>query len=285
MIVALSSSHAQAYQAPSAQAASFHAEIVQSMNTGASQYALPRPPMPHHRGDLGQDAAGAISGPRSGSDGEPLGRSAAVAAPASAGNNGDRAWQFGNGAAKVSPAASVRPAGDRATGNGAAGASNFAAPSGSGAGVNGGCCRAAPQRSQIRLPRPPTPLAAGNAGVGVPLEVASAVRRCRLGRRRRRRRGGDAPVASPLLNTVGTSGPNAGPLSGSAGVSENGANGGVGRGAEAQDGSSGVARASGDAGGGGSAAGTIGELRQGGGSFYGSGGDGAGTGAAAAIPS
>ena len=40
MVAALFSSHAQAYQALSAQAASFHAQFVQLMNTGASRYAL-----------------------------------------------------------------------------------------------------------------------------------------------------------------------------------------------------------------------------------------------------
>ena len=40
MIAALFSAHAQAYQALSAQAASFHAQFVQLMTGGASEYAL-----------------------------------------------------------------------------------------------------------------------------------------------------------------------------------------------------------------------------------------------------
>ena len=62
MIAALFSSHAQAYQALSEQAASFHAQFVQLMNTGASQYALAEAANASPLLEtIGQDAAGAVS--------------------------------------------------------------------------------------------------------------------------------------------------------------------------------------------------------------------------------
>ena len=74
MIAALFSSHAQAYQALSAQAASFHAQFVQLMNTGASQYALAEAanasPLLEDRG-TGRGGRGQLIRP--GPDGEPFG--------------------------------------------------------------------------------------------------------------------------------------------------------------------------------------------------------------------
>ena len=62
MIAALFSSHAQAYQALSAQAASFHAQFVQLMNTGASQYALAEAANASPLLEtVGQGAAGAVN--------------------------------------------------------------------------------------------------------------------------------------------------------------------------------------------------------------------------------
>ena len=61
-IAALFSSHAQAYQALSAQAASFHAQFVQLMNTGASQYALTEAANASPLLEtLGQGASGAVN--------------------------------------------------------------------------------------------------------------------------------------------------------------------------------------------------------------------------------
>src|SRR5262249_5317583 len=45
-IAALFDSHAQAYQALSAQASAFHAQFLQALTAGASSYAAPRPPTP-----------------------------------------------------------------------------------------------------------------------------------------------------------------------------------------------------------------------------------------------
>ena len=165
------------------------------------------------------------------------------------------------------------------TGNGAASAPNFAATGGiGGSGVNGGLL---PSSAAAVA----NPIAAGNGaaagtgGSGGLLSSDAAVDTD----------GGTAspPVASPLLNTIGTNGLAAGSPSGSAGVSENSGNGGVAGWARKPRPSAARrlrgGRASGDASGGGGATGTIGELREGRASFYGSvsqGGDGAGTGAA-----
>ena len=257
MIAALFSSHAQAYQALSAQAASFHAQFVQLMNTGASQYALAEAANASPLLEtVGQGAAGAVNSSVQALTGSPLvggGASAAISGGSS-----------GSSGVKVTPAASVPSGGVTAlTGNGAASAPNFAATGGiGGSGVSGGLL---PSSAAAVA----NPIAAGNGaaagtgGSGGLLSSDAAVDTD----------GGTAspPVASPLLNTIGTNGLAAGSPSGSAGVSENSGNGGVGR------------QASDDASGGGGATGTIGELREGRASFYGSvsqGGDGAGTGAA-----
>ena len=63
MIAALFSSHAQAYQALSAQAASFHAQFVQLMNGGASEYALTEAANASPLMTAAQDAVGAIARP------------------------------------------------------------------------------------------------------------------------------------------------------------------------------------------------------------------------------
>ena len=287
MVAALFSSHAQAYQALSTQAASFHAQFVQLMNTGASRYALTEAANASPLLEtLGQDAAGAVNSVQA-LTGSPL-AGGGTGAAISGGNTGDRGSLFGSGSsgssdAKVTPAASVPSGGVTAlTGNGAASAPNYVAAGGiGGSGINGGLL---PSSAAAVA----NPIAAGNgaaAGAGGSGGLLSSDVAVDAD-------GGTAstPVASPLLNTFGTSGPTAAPLPGSAGVSENG---GVGRlGAEAstvggQEGSGGEPRTSGDAGGGGGATGTIGELREGqrmGGSFYGSGsqgGDGTGTRAAA----
>ena len=74
IIAALFSSHAQAYQALSAQAASFHAQFVQLMNSGASQYALAkgRQCLPAAGdGGTGRDGRGQLI--RTRPDGDPVG--------------------------------------------------------------------------------------------------------------------------------------------------------------------------------------------------------------------
>jgi hypothetical protein len=290
MVAALFSSHAQAYQALSAQAASFHAQFVQLMNTGASRYALTEAANASPLLEtLGQDATGAVNSVQA-LTGSPLAGGGAGAA-IYGGNTGDRGSLFGSGSsgssdAKVTPATSVPSGGVTAlTGNGAASAPNYAAAGGiGGSGINGGLLPfgAAAVANPIAAGNG-APVGAGGSGGLLSSDVAVDAD------------GGtaSAPVASPLLKPIGTSGPTAAPLPGSAGVSENGGNGGAGRlGAEAstvggQEGSGSEARTSGDAGGGGGATGTIGELREGqrmGLSFYGSGsqgGDGTETGAAA----
>src|SRR5271165_2953924 len=73
MIAALFSSHAQAYQALSAQAASFHAQFVQLMNTGASQYALAEAANASPLLEtVGQGAAGAVNSSVQALTGSPL---------------------------------------------------------------------------------------------------------------------------------------------------------------------------------------------------------------------
>ena len=141
MIAALFSSHAQAYQALSAQAASFHAQFVQLMNTGASQYALTEAANASPLLEtVGQDAAGAVNSSVQALTGSPLVGGGGASAATSGGSSGDRGSLFGSSGAIVTPAASVPTGGVTAlTGNGAASASNFAAPGGSGgSGVNGG---------------------------------------------------------------------------------------------------------------------------------------------------
>ena len=272
MIAALFSSHAQAYQALSEQAAAFHAQFVQLMNTGASQYALQEAanasPLLQ---TLGQDAAGAVNSSISALTGTPLGGGGAAAAPVVGGNSASAA-----NVAKPMPAASVPVAGvSPLTGTAASSASNFAAPGGSGGGgVSGGLLPS----SAASLTNPVATAGVGGTGgsgsfiSSSPAVTAEATDSGMAG----------APVASPLLNTVGTSAPNAAPPAGSAAVSEHSGNGGVGRlGSEGAGGEE-ASAASGDASGGGAA----GTLRPSDGSFYPS-ADGAGTGTAAAaeIPS
>ena len=278
MIAALFSSHAQAYQALSAQAASFHAQFVQLMNTGASHYALTR----------GRQRLAASGNPGTGrrgrgqlvhqcADGVPLAGGGAGAAPVvGGGNSASAASVF-----KPTPAASVPIGGvTPLTGTAAANASNFAATGGSGA-VTADCCRVALPRWRIRSRRP--------ARWGAPVEVAAC---CSTSAaiNADAADGGTvgAPVASPAAQHRRDNRPQRRSASGSAGVSETSGNGGTGRlGSEASGGeedSAGVP----EAGGGSVAAGTFDELRPSGGSFYGSGSDGgggAGTGAAAALPS
>ncbi|MGA9356959.1 MAG: PE family protein, partial [Mycobacterium sp.] len=217
MIAALFSSHAQAYQALSAQAASFHAQFVQLMNTGASQYALAEAANASPLLEtVGQGAAGAVNSSVQALTGSPL-----------VGGGASAAISSGSSGVNVTPAASVPSGGVTAlAGNGAASAPNFAATGGiGGSGVNGGLL---PSSAAAVA----NPIAAGNGaaagtgGSGGLLSSDAAVDTD----------GGtaSAPVASPLLNTIGTNGLAAGSPSGSAGVSENSGNGGVGRlGAEA----------------------------------------------------
>ncbi|MGA8249141.1 MAG: PE family protein, partial [Mycobacterium sp.] len=212
MIAALFSSHAQAYQALSAQAASFHAQFVQLMNTGASQYALAEAANASPLLEtVGQGAAGAVNSSVQALTGSPL-----------VGGGASAAISSGSSGVNVTPAASVPSGGVTAlAGNGAASAPNFAATGGiGGSGVNGGLL---PSSAAAVA----NPIAAGNGaaagtgGSGGLLSSDAAVDTD----------GGtaSAPVASPLLNTIGTNGLAAGSPSGSAGVSENSGNGGVGR--------------------------------------------------------
>ena len=314
MIAALFSSHAQAYQALSAQAASFHAQFVQLMNGGASKYALTEAANASPLLTAAQGAMGAVNAPVQALTGRPLfGNGANATTPGTPGGNSeDRGRLFGSGVSGVSgvngvnavsgansvPGGNGVPSGigqnggaSGLTGNGAAGASNYAA-----VGASGGYRGLLPSNGGVGAvgnagAAPMTHLDAGNAGAtgtgargllsggdGAPDTDGGAA---------------SAPVASPLLNAMGTSGPNAGPLSGSAGVNQNSGNGGIGGlDAEAstiggQEDSGGEVQAFGDTGRTGGGTGTIGELRpaRGGGSFYGNGshgGDAEGTGAAAA---
>jgi hypothetical protein len=283
MIAALFSSHAQAYQALSAQAASFHAQFVQLMNSGASQYALTEAanisPLLE---SAGQGAAGAVNSSVQALTGSPL-VGGGVGATTPIGNSGNRGSLFGNNpsalgaaaGAKVTPAASVPTGGVTAlAGGGAANASNFAVAGGTGGSVNAGLMPSNPGAIANPIATSTTHLAAGNTGVGGTGGLSSDATADADGGT------ASAPVASPLF-------PTAAPLPSSAGVAENSGNGGVGRlGAEASTGG-GQASSGGEvqASGGGGATGTIGELREARGSFYGSGsqgGDAAQGGAAAA---
>ena len=104
MIAALFSTHAQAYQALSAQAASFHAQFVQLMNGGASQYALTEAANASPMQSVGQAALGAVTSPAQAMTGHPL---------------------IGNGASATTPAATSAPGGFL-----------YASPAPAGTGVN-----------------------------------------------------------------------------------------------------------------------------------------------------
>ena len=107
MIAALFSSHAQAYQALSQQAAAFHAQFVQLMNTGASQYALQEAANASPLLEtLGQDAGGAVNSSISALTGTPLVGGGGGAAPVVGGNSASAA-----SVAKPMPPASVPAAG------------------------------------------------------------------------------------------------------------------------------------------------------------------------------
>jgi len=278
MIAALFSSHAQAYQALSAQAASFHAQFVQLMNGGATQYALTEAA---NLQSIEQAAVGAVNGPVQAMTGRSLVGNGADATAAPGGSSGDRGWLFGNSAQGTPGVIGQNGGATGPIGNGGPSASNFAAAGGRGG--NGGLLPSIvgavgnPSATPMAHLGGTTGGAGGGGGCGGLLGgVAGAADG----------NGGVAsvPVASPMLGTVGTNGPNAGPLSGSAGVTENSGSGVVGRlGPEAstigsQDGLGGDVRAFGDASrGGGGATGTIGELRASrgmGGSFYGNGSHG-----------
>ena len=136
MIAALFSTHAQAYQALSAQAASFHAQFVQLMNGGASQYALTEAANASPMQSVGQAALGAVTSPAQAMTGHPLiGNGASATTPAATGAPGG--FLYGPAPAGTGVNSALGQAGSSGGGTGAGGWLYGQSASG-GLGANGG---------------------------------------------------------------------------------------------------------------------------------------------------
>jgi hypothetical protein len=120
MIAALFSTHAQAYQALSAQAASFHAQFVQLMNGGASQYALTEAANASPMQSVGQAVLGAVTSPAQAMTGHPLiGNGAGATTPAATGAPGG--FLYGPAPAGTGVNSALAQAGGSGGGSGAGG--------------------------------------------------------------------------------------------------------------------------------------------------------------------
>ena len=98
-IAAVFGAHAQAYQALSAQAASFHQQFVQLMNGGAAQYGVTEAANASPLQTVEQELLGVINTPSQLLTGRPLIGNGANGAPGTGANGGDAGWLFGNGGA------------------------------------------------------------------------------------------------------------------------------------------------------------------------------------------
>lgn len=96
-VSSLFAEHGQAYQALSAQAASFHQQFVQLLNGGAAQYALTEAANANPLQTVEQEALAAINTPSLLLTGRPLIGNGANGAQFSGQNGGDAGWLFGNG--------------------------------------------------------------------------------------------------------------------------------------------------------------------------------------------
>ena len=135
-IAALFGAHAQAYQALSAQAAQFHAQFVQLMNTGAGAYASAEAASASPLQSVQQELLNVINAPTEAAVGRPLIGNGADAAPGSGLNGTDGGILIGNGGnggsgvvATAGPGGNGGPAGLLwgHGGSGGAGAENSAA--------------------------------------------------------------------------------------------------------------------------------------------------------------
>ncbi|WP_261880888.1 PE family protein, partial [Mycobacterium marinum] len=118
VVAALFDAHAQAYQSLSAQAALFHEQFVQALNTGAGSYALAEAASVSPL----QDALNLINAPTQALFGRPLIGNGADGAPGTGQSGGNGGFLYGNG------------------GNGGSGANNQGGGNGGSAGLwgNGG---------------------------------------------------------------------------------------------------------------------------------------------------
>jgi PE family len=98
-IAALFGSHAQAYQALSAQAASFHSQFVALMNGGAAQYAMTEAANATPWQTVEHDLLGAVNAPTQALVGRPLIGNGPNAAPGSGANGAPGGILIGNGGA------------------------------------------------------------------------------------------------------------------------------------------------------------------------------------------
>ena len=96
-IAALFDAHARAYQALSAQAASFHQQFVQLMNAGAGTYASAEAANATPLQAVEQDLLGVVNAPTEALAGRPLIGNGANAAPGSGANGQDGGILWGNG--------------------------------------------------------------------------------------------------------------------------------------------------------------------------------------------
>jgi len=118
-IAALFSSHAQQFQALSAQAAQFHGQFVQALSTGGSMYAAAEAANASPLQTLGQDVLGVINTPTQLALGRPLIGNGSTGAAGTGQNGGAGGILLGNG------------------GNGGSGATGQAGGAGGAAGLLG----------------------------------------------------------------------------------------------------------------------------------------------------
>ncbi|MBW0019388.1 MAG: PE family protein [Mycobacterium sp.] len=189
MLTALFASQAQAYQALSAQAAMFHDQFVQLMNTAGSQYALTEATNASPLQTVEQGVMTGVSAPvqaLTGNQQAGTGASAVAAAPASAiYPPGDRlvgvtgalgpAANVGTGAASAAsglPTGGYLVAGGITGGNGGgptvASAASFGTGDGAGLGAGGGLAAESEVAQQAALAPAVTPLSAAPAATTSP---------------------------------------------------------------------------------------------------------------------
>ncbi|MGB9221776.1 PE family protein, partial [Mycobacterium sp.] len=115
-IAAVFGAHAQAYQALSAQAASFHQRFVQLLGGGAAQYSLAEAANTNPLAPLDQALANIVNAPFLQLTGRPLIGNGANAAPGTGAHGGDAGWLSGNGGAGGSGSVSTQRGGDGGAG-------------------------------------------------------------------------------------------------------------------------------------------------------------------------
>jgi len=119
-VASLFSEHAQAFQALSAQAATFHAPFVQTVNAAGGAYTGTEAANASPLQSVQQDVLGPINAPFLALTGRPLIGNGANGAPGTGANGAPGGWLIGNGGAGGSGAISTSGAGQNG-GNGGAG--------------------------------------------------------------------------------------------------------------------------------------------------------------------